>query len=100
MSPTKYLDMEIRDRKKYSLPPMCNLITIEGKGESLSGLKNRIEREFPTVRAHLSSDSHEITLLADNAEQGQLISSLKALQKVRSVKKMQLLKIVRNPINI
>ena len=100
MSPTKYLDMEIRDRKKYSLPPMCNLITIERKGESLSGLKNRIEREFPSVRAHLSSDSHEITLLADNAEQGQLITSLKALQKVRSVKKMQLLKIVRNPINI
>ena len=90
----------MRERKNYSLPPLCNLIAIESKDENLSGLKNRIEREFPSVRAHLSSDSHEITLLADNAEQRQLISSLKALQKVRSVKKIQLLKIVRNPINI
>ncbi len=100
MNPTKYLDTQIQDRKKYSLPPMCNLIAIVSKGENLAGLKNRIEREFPLFKAHLSSDSHEITLLTDNAEAGQLIASLRALQKVRSVKKIQLLKIVRNPINI
>ena len=100
INPGKYLDSQMRERKNYSLPPLCNLIAIESKDENLSGLKSRIEREFPSVRAHLSSDSHEITLLADNAEQRQLISSLKALQKVRSVKKIQLLKIVRNPINI
>ena len=100
MNPGRYLDAQIWERKKYSLPPLCNLITIGSKGENLSGLKNRIEREFPLFKAHLSSDSHEITLLTDSAEAGQLIASLKALQKVRSVKKIQLLKIVRNSINI
>lgn len=100
MNPMKYLSSELEDRKKYELPPFSCLIALTGRSENLSGLRNRIAREFPKCKVNLSSDAREITIICSQDDEANLTASLRALQKVRSIKRLPLLKIAKNPLDI
>ena len=100
MNPAKYLESELADRIRFSLPPASSVIVIENSSENLSGLARRIRDEFQDVSVNLSHDTHSINVVVPYNREKDVTTSLRALQKVRSLKKLSLLRIEKNPVNL
>ena len=100
MNPAKYLESELADRIRFSLPPTSAVIVIENSSENLSGLARRIRDEFQDVSVNLSHDTHSINVVVPYNREKDVTTSLRALQKVRSLKKLSLLRIEKNPVNL
>jgi primosomal protein N' len=100
MNPAKYLESELADRIRFSLPPASAVIVIENSSENLSGLARRIRDEFQDVSVNLSHDTHSINVVVPYNREKDVTTSLRALQKVRSLKKLSLLRIEKNPVNL
>jgi len=95
--PLKYLRNEMSERQRLGLPPTRTAIKIESKGESLSSLRSRLIKQFPSATIHLSTDSHTVLILVDSQTVGDCLLSLRALQKVRSTQSKMVYKIIVNP---
>lgn len=95
--PTKFLERELEEREMLDLPPIRDLILIESKGESLASLRGKLLKQFPSSRAHLATNSRRILLMVQKNERAEVLASLRALQKLRSINKKDLLKICLNP---
>ena len=95
--PLRYLRSEFIERKKLQLPPSRTVIKIESKSESLSSLRSKLAQQFPEATIHLSRDSHSVVILQSEEYIRECTSSLRALQKVRSVQSKELFKISINP---
>lgn len=98
--PLKYLRNEKSERQRLGLPPSRTAIKIESKGESLSSLRNRLMKQFPSLTIHLSSDAYSAIVLADSETLRECLVSIKALQKVRSMQSKSAYKIIVNPYHL
>jgi primosomal protein N' (replication factor Y) len=94
---TRFFKEELEERKTLGLPPANNLILVESKNESLSTLRGKLMKEFPESIANLSANSRLITIILPRESRAAIVASLKALQKVRSINRKDLLKITVNP---
>ena len=100
MNPGKYLETELADRARFSLPPCSTVISLQSTSEDLSGLARRMRDEFPDTTVNLSHDAHSINVVIPFNREKDVITSLRALQKLRSLKKLSLLRIEKNPVNL
>ena len=98
--PVKYLRSELSERQRLGLPPSRVSIKIESKGESLSSLRTRILKQFPTSTIHLSADSFSLLMLIDSTIMRESLTSLRALQKVRSMQSKSVYRITVNPYHL
>lgn len=95
--PRRYLVHEFEQRKFVELPPWRDLIVIESRSENLSSLRNKLQSEFSQTTAYLSPNGKAINLMVPKSAFDNVLFSLRALQKLRSVNKKELLRISRNP---
>ena len=95
--PIRFLKREIEERIALNLPPAQDLIVIESKADSLAALRGKLLKEFPTSVANLSINSRKVSMMVDKNEKLEVVASLRALQKFRSINKKDLFKIAINP---
>ncbi|MFM8897261.1 MAG: hypothetical protein ACKOFL_00240 [Actinomycetota bacterium] len=98
--PMKYLRNELSERQRLGLPPSQVSIRIESKGESLSSLRARLLKQFPSSKIHLSGDSFSLLMLLDSTIMRESLMSLRALQKVRSMQSKSVYRITINPYHL
>jgi len=60
-------------------------------------LRGKFLKEFPTSVANLSINSRRVSIMVDKNEKLEVVASLRALQKLRSINKKELFKIAINP---
>lgn len=95
--PIRFLKREIEERIALNLPPAQDLIVIESKADSLAALRGKLLKEFPTSVANLSINGRKVSMIVDKNEKLEVVASLRALQKLRSINKKDLFKIAINP---
>ena len=95
--PIRFLKREVEERIALNLPPAHDLIVIESKADSLAALRSKLLKEFPTSVANLSINSRRVSIMVDKNEKLEVVASLRALQKLRSINKKDLFKIAINP---
>ena len=95
--PTKFLKRDIEERIVHNLPPARDLIVIESKADSLANLRGKLLEQFPACVANLSINSRRISIMVDKNQRYEVLASLRALQKLRSINKKDLFKIAINP---
>lgn len=98
--PVKYLRSELSERQRLGLPPSRVCIKVESKGESLSSLRTRLLKQFPTSTIHLSGNSFSLLMLVDSSIMQESLNSLRALQKVRSMQSKSVYRITINPYHL
>lgn len=100
MNPGKYLESELADRARFSLPPCSTVIVLQSASEDLTGLARRMRDEFPDTTVNLSHNTYSMNIIVPFNREKDVTISLRALQKLRSLKKLSLLRIEKNPVNL
>lgn len=99
--PLKYLRTESSERAELDLPPHTRLITIRGDVLSIPNLKRKLESQFVgNLTTHISLDGKVLTLKIKHNDAHEVLSALRALQKLRSLKKKELFSIRVDPYEI
>lgn len=100
-NPMKFLAGESLQRLKLNLPPHSRLIIIRGDALSIPNLQRKLDSQFEgKLVTHTSLDGKVLTLKVKHDAAHEVLSALRALQKLRSVKKKDLLSIRVDPYEI
>ena len=100
-NPLRLLGSESRERQSLHLPPHRRLITIEGDVLSIPGLQRRIDEQFGgKLISHIASTNKILTIRVEHTFASELLLSLRALQKMRSLKKKELFVIHVDPYSV
>lgn len=93
-----YLNSALRDRVEAQTPPATRIVRVSGDARDLSGLRSKIKNQFENhVEVYLSRFGTELTVKTEHESAAQLLSALKALQKLRTASKKSLLEIQVDP---
>lgn len=99
--PSKFLNSELSERSKTLLPPHSRLITISSDSLTIASLRRKLESEFSgKLTSHISLNGQSLTLKVDHRSSSEILVALRALQKLRSLKKRELLSIHVDPYEI
>lgn len=100
-NPIKRLRAESQERHASDLPPHTRFVRIHGDALSMPGLRRKIDDEFgKKLASYISIDGTSITLKIQHEYSSEVLASLRALQKLRSLKKKALLGIHVDPYDI
>jgi primosomal protein N' (replication factor Y) len=100
-NPIKRLRAESHERHASNLPPHTRFVRIDGDALSMPGLRRKINDEFgEKLDSYISIDGTSITLKIQHQYSSEVLASLRALQKLRSLKKKALLGIHVDPYDI
>lgn len=95
----KFITREVDERRILGLPPTRDVIVIESRTEALSSLRAKLVKQYPSCVVNLSPNSRRISLLAEKELRVEIVASLRALLKIRSINKKSPLRISINPYN-
>jgi primosomal protein N' (replication factor Y) (superfamily II helicase) len=100
-NPMQFLRGESHERESLQLPPHRRLVTIEGDVLSIPSLRRRIDDQFRgKLISHISNNGKTLTIRVDHSFASDLLTSLRALQKLRSLQKKNLLSIHVDPYSV
>lgn len=95
-----FLNSATRDRTEVHIPPSSRIIRLRGEAREVSGLRRKINAEFKNVvEIHSSLSGTEITMKVEHESAVQLLSALKALQKMRSASNKELFELKVDPFS-
>lgn len=101
MKPELFLNSCYRDRGETHLPPTVRVVQINGETRSISALRSKMNEQFgQVVEPFLSKNGSEIFLKVEHEAAPEVLSALKALQKLRSASNRDLFKVSVDPIDI
>ncbi|MBU3691949.1 MAG: hypothetical protein FGM47_00310 [Candidatus Nanopelagicaceae bacterium] len=96
--PSKFMQFLSRDREEAKLPPFVRVIQIEGELRSISGLRNKLDKEFGNVtKCFVSKSGTRLTIKVNQEAAPKVLQALKALQKLRSSSGKELLSMRVDP---
>ena len=94
----RFFSSLLNEREEVGLPPLKRVFRISGETRSISSLRSKLQMEFSGVLEALISNSGSlITLKVEHQSANQILSALKALQKLRSTSGKSLFKIEVDP---
>ena len=95
----KFIKREVDERRILGLPPTRDVIVIESRTEALSSLRAKLVKQYPSCVVNLSPNSRRISLVAEKELRVEIVASLRALLKIRSINKKNSLRVSINPYN-
>lgn len=100
-NPSLYLDRALRDRVEAALPPTTTIIQIDGDARGRSSLVHGLLEQFPDGLTVLGSQgSTRVTIKVRIDLRNKVVQSILALQKYRSLKRLELLSIEVDPYDL